>query len=451
MLLCAAGGGASAGEYVVRIDPALQTLDVTACFDAPVPDGLYPGFRKAPLYLRNARLDGRGLANNAGAAGHLPLGQGARSCLEYAVNIPAMTRAARFIPPGDAVLVDPGDWLWLPEPGAAVPQFLRFELPAGMDVSTPWPAEGAGRFRVDGIAREWSSLVAIGGLEKVSVPVPGAELRLAILPGSPPADHAFVRDWIRAGAGAITTIYGSFPVPSPQVLIVPIGDGGEPVPWGEVQRGGGAAAHLFIDQRRPPGEFAADWVLVHELGHLLHPNLGENSAWLSEGLATYYQNVARARAGMLGEQAAWQKLYEGFERGRAQTRPGQDLVDATRAMREERGFMRVYWSGAAIVLLADLALRDAGSSLDEALRRFRDCCLANAREWDSREFLRRLDELTGTKVFTDIAGRYLHSDRFPDLGPAYDRLGLLPVNGAIELDAGDASSGLRSAIMTPRR
>ena len=38
-------------------------------------------------------------------------------------------------------------------------------------------------------------------------------------------------------------------------------------------------------------------------------------AWLSEGTASYYQNVLRARAGILPAEDAWQRMHSGFRRG----------------------------------------------------------------------------------------------------------------------------------------
>jgi hypothetical protein len=452
-LLLAATPPAHGVEYRARIDTAFRSLEVAACFDSPAPRAVSASFESAPRYLREVRVDGVTLPAGAGADGQLPLGGAARPCLEYTVDARAAARALRFPNLGGArrgyVLLDPGDWLWLPPSGSATPVFIQFDLPEGMSASAPWPIAGENRFRIEGAMRDWSSVVAIGRMHAESLAVPGSTLRFAMVEGAPPADSAFVSDWIRKGAEALTTIYGAFPVPSPQILVVPIGRGGEPVPWGEVQRGGGVGAHLYIDQTRPAAEFAGDWVLVHELSHLLHPNLGADSAWLAEGLATYYQYVARARAGMLTEQEAWQKLHEGFARGRQQTRPGVDLLAATRSMREERKFMRVYWTGTALALLADLSLREAGGSLDQLLARFRDCCLAEPRSWETGEFLRRLDQLGGTDILAELARRHVHSDAFPDLGDAYARLGLRDVNGRIELDAGPRAAALRHAIMGP--
>src|SRR5690349_3931578 len=75
----------------------------------------------------------------------------------------------------------------------------------------------------------------------------------------------------------------------------------------------------------PSAEFADDWTAVHELSHLMHPYLGDRGTWLAEGLATYYQNVLRARSGMLTPAQAWDRLYQGFKRG-AKT-PGDETLE----------------------------------------------------------------------------------------------------------------------------
>jgi hypothetical protein len=454
ILLCAfAAEAVHAGEYLVSVEPELSTLHVNACFDPPLREGVSAGSGDAAAYLRDVRADGREAPVPRRNSRWLDLGAES-TCIEYAVDARTAAGARRFpnvnsLASG-SMLLDPDDWLWLPA-GIAQVHFLRFELPADMEVSAPWPSAGTRRFRIDVDAREESALVALGRMRTAGIALPGSELRLATLTGSPPVDPVLVRHWIQNGAEAIATVYGSFPVSSPQVLVVPIGRGGEPVPWGQVQRGGGPAAHLFIDQTRPAAEFESDWVLVHELAHFLHPGLETGSAWLSEGLATYYQYVSRARAGMLTEQEAWQKLHEGFERGKAQTRDGVDLIEASRSMRAQRTFMRVYWTGAAVALLADIALRDAGSSLDEALRHFRNCCLEEPRDWETGEFLERLDRLTGTEVMSDLGRRYLHSDQFPPLEDAYNRVGLRATGGQIELEPASGASELRRAIMGARR
>jgi predicted metalloprotease with PDZ domain len=219
-----------------------------------------------------------------------------------------------------------------------------------------------------------------------------------------------------------------------------------------VQRGGGDAVHLYIDQRRPAEEFMADWVLVHELSHLLHPNIVARDRWLSEGIASYYQNVLRARAGLMSTQWAWNKLHAGFERGVRGTPRGRSLAEVSETMMRDRSFMRVYWSGAAIALLADVELRrrsKGAQSLDTALAAFRDCCLPADRSWSARELMRQLDRRTGTTVFMALYREHIDADGFPDLGALYGELGLQPMSETrLRLDPTAPGAAICEAIMT---
>ena len=72
---------------------------------------------------------------------------------------------------------------------------------------------------------------------------------------------------------------------------------------------------LTVDTSHDLDAFLDSWTASHELSHLLLPYISRREAWLGEGFASYYQNVLRARAGMLSQREAWQKLHAGFERG----------------------------------------------------------------------------------------------------------------------------------------
>jgi hypothetical protein len=261
-----------------------------------------------------------------------------------------------------------------------------------------------------------------------------------------------MRRWVTSGARALASAYGRLPVPDVQLLVVPVGSGREPVPWGEVQRGGGNAVHLYIDQQRPAGEFMADWVLVHELSHLLHPVIDSPDRWLSEGIASYYQNVLRARAGLRSAPWAWDALHAGFERGIRGTPRGRSLAEVSEHMMRDRSFMRVYWSGAAIALLADVELRrrsGGAQSLDTALAAFAKCCLPAEHSWSARELLQRLDRLTGTTVFMTLYREHVDSDDFPDLDALYAELGLQSMSATtLRLDATAPGAAICAAIMT---
>jgi hypothetical protein len=306
-------------------------------------------------------------------------------------------------------------------------------------------------YRLGRTPYDWRALVAIGEIETGSVQVPGSTLRLAVVDGSPPVKIDEIRTWIRRGALSVASIYEQFPISSPQVLVVPIGPWSEPVPWGQVLRGGGPSVQLFIDQTRPLDEFIEDWTLVHELSHMVLPLINYDEPWLYEGVATYYQNILRARSGELSERQAWQKHHEGFQRGKKGTRRGTTLAEASKNMMRTHAFMRVYWSGTAMALLADVHLRQQNNSLDRALWDLKQCCLPSNRQWTSLELMEELDRLTRTKTFTRLYERHVHSDKFPDLTDAYEQLGLVVENGHVSFDNDAALAQIRRDITSQTR
>ncbi|MDH4029348.1 MAG: hypothetical protein OEU49_00735 [Chromatiales bacterium] len=384
---------------------------------------------------------------------------GAGQCFDYAVDLAAARGAdsSRLVrEQHQAVLMRSGLWLWRPTSQPAETSIrVAFDLPEGHGVSVPWqPLDGSDgdlAYTVSGSPSDWPDLVAVGRFRTDMIPVAGARLRVAVLGAEPAISEPDMSSWIREAADAITTLYGRFPVPSPQILVVPQGPAGEAVPWAQVLRGGGAAAHFFVDQTRPLDEFREDWTAAHELSHMLLPYVLRDDSWLSEGFASYYQNILRARAGMLTREAAWQKLYDGFQRGRDGTR-GASLVEASRDMRKRGSYMRVYWSGAAIALMADVELRRRSrgqQSLDTALGALAECCLPSDRAWTGSEVFGLLDDLTSETVFMELYEEHAESSHFPDLGPTNTRLGIDYRSGQVRLSDAPAAYRLRGAIMSP--
>jgi hypothetical protein len=453
---------AGSPHYTVATDERLDHLDVSACFEGLVPRRLTASNKRAPELLRAARLLSRDDVVELKPQGLtlvLPA-TGAPACVEYRVDLSAIGkqrwRSGNWRT-RDAIVLDPELWLWVPDDVREDTRWrLDFELPPGHDVSGPWNRIGRTGGTVTYEMREhmpgWEARMAIGRFSVETIELPGGRVRYALLPGEPAADAAAMRRWISSGARALVSAYGRLPVPDVQLLVVPIGSGREPVPWGEVQRGGGNAVHLYIDQHRPAGEFMADWVLVHELSHLLHPVIDAPDRWLSEGIASYYQNVLRARTGLRSPQWAWNALHAGFERGIRGTPRGRSLAEVSENMMHDRSFMRVYWSGAAIALLADVELRRrsrGAQSLDTALAAFADCCLPAARSWTARELLQQLDRLTDTTVFMELYRKHVDSDDFPDLVALYGELGLQSMSATrLRLDATAPGAAICAAIMT---
>jgi predicted metalloprotease with PDZ domain len=190
------------------------------------------------------------------------------------------------------------------------------------------------------------------------------------------------------------------------------------------------------------------------MSHLFHPYLGDRGSWLAEGLATYYQNVLRARAGLLTPADAWEQIDAGFARGRGATRAGDDTLErAAAGVEGHPNFMRIYWSGTAYWLEADLELRRASGnrlSVDEALKRFDACCLPDYRGWQPDAFVAKLDALIGGDVFRRKFDEYRARRDFPDVKSAYAALGISRDSGRLVFDDAAPDASVRHAITAAR-
>uniref|UniRef100_A0A0U1P9I2 Peptidase M61 catalytic domain-containing protein n=1 Tax=Mizugakiibacter sediminis TaxID=1475481 RepID=A0A0U1P9I2_9GAMM len=330
-------------------------------------------------------------------------------------------------------------------------------MPPGYALSVPWqplPAQGGvQRYRIALTPLDWAAMAAVGRFREMPVTLPGGTLRVALLDGGTAAQRQALRAWLARVSQAVLDAYGRLPIPDVQVLVVPVSRrrGDDAVAFGQSTRGQGHALTLLVDPAAPPEAFARDWIAVHELSHLFHPYLGDEGRWLAEGLATYYQEVLRARAGLISAESAWQRLDAGFARGRADAHAGMPLAEVSERMMDLGAFMRVYWAGTAYWLDVDAALRRHSRgrlSVDVALARFRDCCLPSHRAWTPQAFVAKLDTLTGTDLFTRDYARFAGATAFPDLAPTYAALGLRTrTDGALRFGGDATAEALRTAIM----
>jgi len=255
------------------------------------------------------------------------------------------------------------------------------------------------------------------------IDIPGATLDFEIR-GSVDQENADkLQRWVQQSATQIVLAYGRFPVPAPRVVVIPSetspwGDD-SPVPFGRVTRSGGETVELYVNVERPLAELSSDWTATHEFSHLLLPRISWRQKWISEGFASYYQNVLMARAGNYTTDQAIEKLTQGFGRGRG-SRPELSMNDAAReGVRGAR--YKIYWSGAAIALLADVQLRErTGSteSLDTVLDRFQTCCLPSRRRWSGTELFTKFDSLIDEPVFMPLYRQYADTAGFPDFESA---------------------------------
>jgi len=453
----AAGAGADLPIYQVRVAEHLANLSVSVCRSADMPHRFALESPTQARALRNVTYGAKRLGSRHGRV-TVPADQ--PGCLTYDFEISAVReeRRASVLRLGADLIASPAAWLLAPVD--EVPFEVHFALPPGIQVSAPWqPLDQALlRYRVEPSPSGWQPIVAFGRFEQFPIQLPGGRLDVAVLDGQPRADVDQVRVWIETAARHVTLAYGSFPVPRTQVVIVPVvgldawgGRGtGDAVPFARILRRGGSAAQFFVNQLAPLESYLTDWTATHEFSHLLLPYVHQSDAWLSEGIASYYQNVLRARAGTLTEETAWRKLHEGFARGRR-----DDYRDTLAESVHYRGpnmIMRMYWSGAAIALLADVELRERSGgtqSLDTVLEQLQRCCLPSSRTWSAMELFDTLDELAGGNVFNDLYRRWVDAVEFPAVGPVFARLGVDPDGPSLRLFQAPGSQ-MRREIMAER-
>ena len=494
--ICHAGDG-EAPRYAVLFDAATRQADVQLCLTgAHAAVEFAADSAWAMRFVAQLRRTGGG-ALPAGDSGWSARDWKSGECLSYRADLGAIAAEHKSDVGwqlGQDLVTAPQLWLLRPDVQGSETAELRIELPRGWAISAPWrelprttegpiaakpdqnaaaavsatePAAPTGlphriTFQIPNTPADWSAAVAIGQFQEEPMALPGGRLRVAILHGTDVAQRAKLHAWLDRISRAALSAYGRLPLPEVQLLVIPIGELGvssrmagavdpEAVHFGQSIRGQGNALELLVDASRPAAEFSADWTAVHELSHLMHPYLGDRGTWLAEGLATYYQNVLRARSGLLSPAQAWDRLREGFKRG-ARAQSDESLEQVAQDMHRSHAFQRVYWAGAAYWLTVDRDLRRASrgtKTLDTALAGFRDCCLPAYREWQPEDFVARLDVLADTHVFSSRFREFAQMRQFPDWQPLFADFGIGDAGEHLTFGAEAKDAAIRDAIMAP--
>jgi hypothetical protein len=330
---------------------------------------------------------------------------------------------------------------------------LRVEVPEGSGLSVPWtPIDAAPhrRFRLDASDPYWPGMVALGRFVEHDPALGSGGLRLTLIGALAPTQQETITRHAREAAGDVLASFPPLLDARPQLLVVPVPGAREPVPFGQSLRGGGTGLMLYVDPRATPADLRGSWTLTHELVHLAHPYLGDEGRWIAEGLATWYQNVLRARAGRISADQAWRQIAAGIGRGIADP-ADLSLRDTSRAG-AGRHTMRLYWSGTALMMLGDVALRTrdgSPASLDLAILRYLGCCRARAVRHTPARFLAELDGQVGGEVLARLYRTHADGGAFPDPAPAWQALGIEPrADGTLHYDDAPTAVALRNAIMS---
>lgn len=276
----------------------------------------------------------------------------------------------------------------------------------------------------------------------------GTRLRIEVIGVDDPARVDMLQRWVEEAAHATRLPSGRFPLDSATVEVREIASrDASPVPWGQTSRRDAVSVQLYVRADATYEQLRADWTAVHEFAHLAHPYLGERGRWMAEGLASYHQNLLRARAGLLAPEEAWRRLDAGFRRGEA-TGAGPALGELGR----RRGAtMRVYWAGAAYWLDMDVVLRrDHGTTLMHVLDRYAQCCLDGLARVEPEAFAGDLDRIAGTDLFARRFRDYASMRSFPSLASSYRALGIEREGDGLRFADDAVAKRLRDAMTAPQ-
>ena len=249
-----------------------------------------------------------------------------------------------------------------------------------------------------------------------------------------------VREWIRRSAGIVTGYYGRFPATRLTVRVM--AEAGEGVHGGKSFANPDASIRVQVGREVRGAQLLSDWVLVHEMTHLALPDTGEAHAWLSEGIATYVEGVARVQAGNRSEADVWAEEIRQMPRGMPQA--------DDRGLDHTHTWGRTYWGGAMFCLLADVEIRTQTHNrfgLQDALRAVARESGGLAADWPIARVLRTGDGAVGTTTLEDLYAQMKDRPVTPDLMKLWQQLGIEPAGSAVRLSDSAPLAEVRRAIM----
>jgi len=174
------------------------------------------------------------------------------------------------------------------------------------------------------------------------------------------------------------------------------------------------------------------------------PSVSESHHWIEEGLATYVEPIARARAGDLLPEKVWGDMFDAMAQGLPKS--GDRGLDFTHT------WGRTYWGGALYCLLADIEIRKRTGNrlgLENATRGILKAGGSIEVEWPLARALQVADQAVGVPVLEELYDQMKATPVTPDLHQIWKELGVGRQAGKVVLDDSAPLAPIRRAITAP--
>ena len=269
--------------------------------------------------------------------------------------------------------------------------------------------------------------------------IPGGTIRIEFVRSPSAAWEVVARKWVDTSARTVSAYYGKFPVPWSKLRITSTAGtrakGGMAFGWR------GPLITISLGQDATVASLTDDWLLTREMVHLALPPLAEQHHWLEEGLATYVEPIARARAGILTAERVWRDFIDGLPQGQPESRD--------RGLDGTPTWGRIYWGGALFCLRADVTIRqrtDNRLGLEHSLRAILDAGGSIDRDWTIDRVLDVGDQAVGVPVLRELYEEMGSQPVMVDLGALWRQLGIKRHGNSVIFDDTAPLASVRKAI-----
>ncbi|MEO6603809.1 MAG: hypothetical protein ABIQ16_28255 [Polyangiaceae bacterium] len=436
-------------QYEVRFE-AGRELSVLARFDARN-DGAFSLDSDAALFVKPVEYaQGAGWVSvqRAGDSWPVPCSRGCKVRYRVALRDACQTLgdADTAIASGDVLIAPPSTWLLHPGSSAKDAEF-ELHVEPGVDahfVTAFRPVAGRANTyhaRIDVL--DDAAYAAFGPLHVSEVPAGDTTVQLGVAPYGLQLTAAQAQAWVADSAGALASYYQGH-LPARHALLLLMQGGGDNT-RGLTLGGGGPAVLVRASDLVNAKTTRDDWVVTHELIHVNFPDLGREHSWLSEGLATYVEPIARARVGLVSEAKVWRDMIDGMPKGLPG--PGDQGLENTRT------WGRTYWGGALFCLLSDVTLRERTGnrhSLDDVLLAIGKTGASDEDYWPLSQVFDTAERATGTPVLRELYESLAEKPGTVDLNQLFTRLGVRAESTSVVFDEKAPLAAIRHAIAARR-